>query len=101
MPETPAMSIFESKYNVTVSSTPLSLIEFGFTVQELRMARYAHITVETAGIRYGFGFHAINADVGKQVAAGDDVTIEGTQNILNLKLVADSSDASVSVDIAR
>ena len=101
MPITPAMSIFDSKYNVTVSSTPLSLIDFGFTQEQLRMARYAHITVETAGIRYGFGFHAINANVGKQVASGADVTIEGTQNILNLMQVADSSDASVNVDLAR
>ena len=95
-----AQTIFNSKYNVTVSSTPLSLEDFGFTTAQLRIAQYAHITVETAGIRYGFGFHAINADVGKLVAAGGEFAIEGATNLMKLMLVADAADAIVNVDIA-
>ena len=96
-----AQTIFNSKYNVTVSSTPLSLEDFGFTTAELRVAQYAHLTVEMAGIRYGFGFHAINAAVGKLVAGGEEVTIEGSSNLMNLMLVADTgTDAIVNADIA-
>ncbi len=99
MPE--IQTIFDSRYNVTVSSTTLSLEDFGFTTEQLRMAQYAHIAVEIAGIRYGFGFHAINADVGKLVPSGGEVTIEGSTNLMKLALVADTgTDAIVHVDIA-
>ncbi len=96
-----AQTIFNSKYNNTVSSTPLSLEDFGFSTAELGIAQYAHITVEIAGIRYGFGFHAIDADVGKLVAGGEELTIEGSTNLRKLMLVADTgTDAIVNVDIA-
>ncbi len=95
-----AQTIFDSKYNNIVSSVPLSLESFGFTTAQLRQAQYAHIVVETAAIRYGFGFHAIDADNGKLVSSGDEFAIEGATNLMKLMMVADGSDAIVHVDIA-
>ena len=98
----PAQTIFQSKYNNTVSSTPLSLVDFGFTIAELGRASSAHIVVETAAIRYGFGIHAINAGVGKLKSSADEFIVEGAQNLMNMMMVADSgTDALVHVDIAN
>jgi len=97
-----AQTIFQSKYNNTVSSTPFSLVDFGFTTAELGRASSAHIVIETAAIRYGFGFHAINAGVGKIKNGGDEFIVEGAQNLMNMMVVADTgTDALVHVDIAN
>lgn len=97
-----AQTIFQSKYNNIVSSTPLSLESFGFTTAELGRASSAHFVIETAAIRYGFGFEAINADVGKVKNSGDEFIVEGAQNLKNMMLVANTgTDALVHVDIAN
>lgn len=98
----PAQTIFQSYYNVAVSSTPLSLEDFGFTTAELGRASSAHIVVETAAIRYGFGFHAIDAANGKLKSLADEFIVEGVENLKNMMMVAASgTDALVHVDIAH
>jgi len=95
-------NIFASQYKNTVSTTVLSLSDFGFSVQQLRMARAAYITIETAAIRYGFNLQAIDGATGHVKNSGDEFIIEGVHNILNFKLVADTGvDAVVNVDLAR
>jgi hypothetical protein len=97
-----AQNIFASQYKQTVSTTVLSLVDFGFTVAQLRMARAAFITIETAAIRYGFGLHAVDGATGHIKDAGDEFIVEGVQNILGLQMLADTgTDAVVNVDLAR
>ncbi len=97
-----AQTIFQSFYNNTVSSTPLSMEDFGFTTAELGRASSAHIVIETAAIRYGFGFHAIDAGVGKIKNGGEEFIVEGAQNLKNILFVANTgTDALVHVDIAN
>lgn len=63
-----------------------------------KSAARAFITVETAGMRLRFDGVAPTTSVGHLIAAGDYITIDGVENVSNIKMIrATGSDSTVNV----
>jgi hypothetical protein len=92
-----AVNEFVGAYAQTISSTSQSMQDLGFTTAQLGFAKVAHITVETAAIRYRYDGVKPLAGEGVPLAADGERTIEGTANIKNLNFIAQSSDATINV----
>ena len=91
---------FVSKYAQTISSTSVSMVDLGFTIAELGRAKVAHITVETAAIRYRYdGVNPLTTE-GHPLATDGERTIEGTANIKDLNFIAQGDNATINVSLS-
>lgn len=64
----------------TITDTAQNLDDLGFTAAEVALADYAHISVETADIRYYYDGSTPTSSNGHLVAAGNSFVLEGRVN---------------------
>jgi len=100
MPLNPTVAI--ACRSATVSSTAKAVSsDFSFTAAELAACGYAVVTPRGAGIMLTYGASAApTSTLGVFVGANTNLTIEGYNNIINLRMIRESStDATVSVTL--
>ncbi len=88
----------------TVSNTALALTAspFSFSVANIALADRVLITASTAPIRYRIDGGNPTTTTGHLVATGATVEIQGSDNIINLRIIRDGgSDASASITLLK
>ncbi len=88
--------------NGTVTTTAKSLVEFGFTAEEVRAADNAFISVESASIRWGFlDILTPTTAIGIPQVANDTFDVWGWTNLENFRIIAQSGTATLNIILSR
>ncbi len=85
----------------TVAGTAKSLADLGFTEDQLKQADSAKISVEAQAIRYRMDAVAPTASVGHPIAANATETIAGGSNLKNLRIIAQTSTATLQISLLQ
>lgn len=83
----------------TVAVTPTSSkLSVTLATGGTKHAARAFITVEVAGMRLRFDGVAPTSSVGHLISSGDYITIDGVENVSNIKMIrATGTDATVNI----
>ena len=81
---------------VTVADTALSLVDFGFTQEEVALASRIRIFINTNGIRIDWSGNPATVSSGAIVSSSFDLV--GNENISNLSIIRDNiTDSEVFI----
>lgn len=88
---------------VSSASKPITHEDFGFTANDLLIARRAVITVRTAGVMFQYGPTpgvTLSATVGHHLPINSTVAVNGNENINRLRFLRDAStDAAMTITL--
>jgi len=83
--------------SATVGSSVVAITDFGFTADELRNVRSCTVSAHGAGVNFLTTGNDPTTTLGVPLASGQTAMISGNADINNLKLVAQSVDAEVTI----
>jgi hypothetical protein len=93
---------FQFKLGTVESTTPVTLIDLGFTEDEVKQADHAMISVEDANVRYRLdGLASPSPTLGHPILSHDDISIYGFANLLLLEIIATSGTAKLTITLAK
>lgn len=93
---------YQFKTGTVGSVTPKSLVDLGFTEDEVKQADQAVISIEDADIRYRMdGQGNPTTAVGHPVVNHDDLSIYGFANLMALRFVSTSGTAKLIITLAK
>jgi hypothetical protein len=84
---------------VTVGSTAVTLLDLGFTDEQIKSADSAHISVTRRTIRYWYTGSIPTASEGHPIYEGAERIIRGKMNIRHITLISETGLASVAITL--
>ena len=96
-PTTPAGDFEALAVSTTVVTPTAAKLAINRAGGFRKRAQKAFLTVETNTVRIRFDGTAPDASTGHALVAGDFMTVEGEDNVANIKLIRASADATVMV----